>query len=113
MLVIILFLLASMTECGLIENRELTSELKSCRENKRELNEKLILTEDSNIKLKTKLEELATEIERLAKESPHNSDFENLLRKIRNVEKDQKDSEKSLTDHFGNTGCQVFRWNSF
>ena len=81
------------------ENRELTSALISCQDELSHLNEKVILSEDSNIKLKTKLEELVAETERLAKASPLNSDFDNLLRKIRDVETYQKDSEKSLADH--------------
>ena len=81
------------------ENRELTSALMSCQDEMSHLNEKVMLSEDSNIKLKTKLEELVAETERLAKASPLNSDFDNLLRKIRDVETYQKDSEKSLADH--------------
>ena len=81
------------------ENRELTSALMSCQDELSHLNEKVILSEDSNIKLKTKLEELVAETERLAKASPLNSDFDNLLKKIRDVETYQKDSEKSLADH--------------
>ena len=81
------------------ENRELTSALMSCQDELSHLNEKVILSEDSNIKLKTKLEELVAETERLAKASPLNPDFDSLLRKIRDVETYQKHSEKSLADH--------------
>ena len=37
------------------ENRELTSALMSCQDELSHLNEKLILTEDSNVKMKTKV----------------------------------------------------------
>ena len=51
------------------------------------LNEKLILTEDSNVKMKTKLEELRAETERMVNLSnPEKTDLENLLNKIRDVE---------------------------
>ena len=70
------------------ENRELTSALNSCQDSMRHLIEKLILKEN-------KLKVLDTEIERLAKDSPLNSDFENLLRTIRNVETNQNDSGNS------------------
>jgi len=64
------------------------------------LNEKLILTEDSNVKLKTKMSELVAETERLiSSDTPGKSGLENLLKKIRDVETYQKDSEKSLADH--------------
>merc|ERR1712113_215811 len=82
------------------ENRELTSALMSCQDELSHLNEKLILTEDSNVKLKTKMTELVAETERMiSSDTPVKSDLENLLTKIRDVETCQKDSEKSLADH--------------
>ena len=50
--------------------------------------------------MKTKLEELRAETERMvSSDSPIKSDIENLLKKIQDVETVQKDSEKSLADH--------------
>lgn len=62
------------------ENRELTSALMSCQDELSHMNEKLLLTEDSNIKLKTKLEELAAEAKRIQGKNPLDSDGDNLFR---------------------------------
>ena len=64
------------------ENRELTSALVSCQDELSHLNEKVILAEDSHIKLKTKLEELTAETELLVNrpDTPLKSDLEHLLR---------------------------------
>ena len=83
------------------ENRELTSALMSCQDELSHMNEKLLLTEDSNIKLKTKLEELAAETEQLLTKTPTmtKSDLEQVLGKIKQLLDVQKDHEKSLAEH--------------
>ena len=67
------------------ENRELTSALVSCQDELSHLNEKLILTEDSHLKVKTKLEELTAETERLVNrpDQPLKTDLEHLLRYVK------------------------------
>ena len=82
------------------ENRELTSALMSCQDELSHMNEKLLLTEDSNIKLKTKLEELAAETGQLLTKTPTmKSDLEQVLGKIKQLLDVQKDHEKSLAEH--------------
>ena len=81
------------------ENRELTSALMSCQDEMSHMNEKLLLTEDSNVKLKTKLGELVAESQRLLNGNPAKSDWENLFKQIQGVQDMQKDSEKSLAHH--------------
>ena len=61
------------------ENRELTSALMSCQDELSHMNEKLLMTEDSNIKLKTKMEELVAETAKIVHGNPLKSDLENLL----------------------------------
>ena len=79
------------------ENRELTSSLKSSQEDKHLVIEYNIKLKTENIKLKTGQKEVATEIERLAKKwslnSELNSDLENLLRMVQNVETKEKESD--------------------
>ena len=99
------------------ENRELTSALMSCQDELSHMNEKLLLTEDSNIKLKTKLEELAAETGQLLTKTPTmKSDLEQVLGKIKQLLDVQKDHEKSLAEHdlsrFGDksTGKILYRF---
>ena len=72
----------------------------SCQDELSHMNEKLLLTEDSNIKLKTKLEELAAETGQLLTKTPTmKSDLEQVLGKIKQLLDVQKDHEKSLAEH--------------
>jgi kinesin family protein 4/21/27 len=81
------------------ENRDLTSALMSCQEELGHMNEKLLLTESTDEKMKTKMCELAAEAESLLKRTPLKEDVENILRKIRDVINVQTDSEKSMAEH--------------
>lgn len=80
------------------ENRELTSALMSCQDELSHMNEKLLLTEDANVKFKTKLEQLSAEAENICK-NLSNSDAEKLKEKIKEIMETQKANEKTLTDH--------------
>ena len=60
------------------ESRELTSALMSCQDELSHMNEKLLLTEDSHVKLKTKLEELSAEAAKVVNGNPSKFDLENL-----------------------------------
>ena len=72
----------------------------SCQDELSHMNEKLLLTEDSNIKLKTKLEELAAKTGQLLTKTPTmKSDLEQVLGKIKQLLDVQKDHEKSLAEH--------------
>ena len=81
------------------ENRELTTGLMNCQDELSHMNEKLLLTDDSAIKLKTKLAELAAFVESLINKTPMKMDIENIFKKINNLMSMQKDAEKSLIEH--------------
>ena len=81
------------------ENRELASALMSCQDELSHMNEKLLLTEDSAIKLTTKCKELAAFTEPLINKTPTKLDMESVFKKITDLVDMQKDAEKSLIDH--------------
>ena len=84
------------------ENIQLQSALMACQEEMGHMNEKLLISEASSEKMKTKLKELASEADRLALQTidiTAKDILEEVAKRIHEVVELQKDGEKKLDEH--------------
>ena len=84
------------------ENTQLQSALMACQEEMGHMNEKLLISEASSEKMKTKLKELASEADFLARQTVDlaaKDTLEKVAKRIHEVVELQKEGEKKLDEH--------------